>query len=706
MKKLFVFLSISLLAISLISCDHAIESNNSSSIRVTFSDTSSRAVTTNSITSADVYRIEMSVTGQPTQSKTKPDTFEFIFEGLEIGSTVEINATGYDDQDNRIYIGAATYTLAAGVNLVPLKMNKISAKTGNLTITIQGGNNTFDSAKALSDGRELGTFESPNKIKITDLPVGEITITVEAILGNDTYSGTGDVNINEGDNDTTITVTQDIPIVYSLEVTAAGKSFDSVNNSTGDITVNSDSVAVIAKLLKNGTETHAQYTFTVTSVPIMNIDGKYTMSGLVSNIVTNLEIKATDATDPSGNAQFKLSVNYIPPKLSGTVTYTPDSPTNLTVGDSVTFSYTGDNTLTDSSQVTVSLTFADNTDMSGINATGATVGDKTIAKNSSITVTFNKAGIYKITDAHAELTGYNNSDSKEFEFNIAETLSNLSGKTVTEDTTVILSSEETLSNSITINGGTLTLKAKNGTATIKRDTNLTSASMFVVNRSGTLKIENNVTLDGQGQSNTASKSMVEVFGGTFELSGKITNGYAQGRGGGITIEENSTLTLKNGAEISDCKQEGSSARGGAIAVYESYSSITIEAGAKITNNEASDGAAIYGPGANTLTLSGGEISDNKATARGNDPYAIIKWGGTFDMISGTISGGNCSALVHIEKGDNSSGKFMYKNGTISPPTGARNIAAVSTDGGAKYTSADFNGTSKTINWNTNTASAN
>jgi len=113
-----------------------------------------------------------------------------------------------------------------------------------------------------------------------------------------------------------------------------------------------------------------------------------------------------------------------------------------------------------------------------------------------------------------------------------------------------------------------------------------------------------------------------MSGGTFNfVSGKISNGYVDGWGGGVY---NLGVFTMSGGEIS-----GNAAWTGG-GVYNS--GVFTMSGGRISNNAAGDGAGVYNLG--SFTMLSGEIVDNVGGGVCTD-------GGTFEWLDGVIANNTC-----------------------------------------------------------------
>ena len=213
--------------------------------------------------------------------------------------------------------------------------------------------------------------------------------------------------------------------------------------------------------------------------------------------------------------------------------------------------------------------------------------------------------------------------------NFTELQNNIS---TSDDLTIIVTDNFSISNTLTIDSGkNITLRADGTHRTLSRDNSFTG-NLFRVNFSGNLTITgygtSNLTLDGTGQ---ASNSLVKVNGGNFTLmdGGILTNNTVPGiNGGGVYVDNSGTFTMSGG---------------------------------EISKNKASNGGGVYGTGGSTFTMERGTISDNEAYyGYGGGVYV---GNGEFTMSGGTISGNTATSGGGVYVNDD--GEFEMSSGTIS-----------------------------------------
>ena len=167
-----------------------------------------------------------------------------------------------------------------------------------------------------------------------------------------------------------------------------------------------------------------------------------------------------------------------------------------------------------------------------------------------------------------------------------------------------------------------------------------------------------------GDKNTATSNgggvCIDSTSGTFKMTGgKISGNTANASGGGVSTNSG-TFNMIDG-EISGNKTEGTSNGGGGVYVG-SNGKFTLSGNGKISGNTAPNGGGVYAAsnGTNYFTMSGGEISGNKANTNGGGVFVIT---GKFTISGGTIYGTNESnaSLRNTASSSSSSGAAVYVN---------------------------------------------
>ena len=230
-----------------------------------------------------------------------------------------------------------------------------------------------------------------------------------------------------------------------------------------------------------------------------------------------------------------------------------------------------------------------------------------------------------------------------------------------DDLTIIVTGNFSITDELTINSGNITLTTNDAEHTLSRDNSFTG-NLFSVESGGNLTIKgcgtSNLTLDGTGQ---ASNSLVKVNGGNFTLmdGGILTNNTVPGiNGGGVFVDNSGTFTMSGG---------------------------------EISKNKANNGGGVYGTGGSTFTMERGTISDNEAYYGYGG--GVFVGNGEFTMSGGTISGNTANLGGGV---DMYSGTFTMSGGTISDNEAYH--------GGGVYVSSSTTFTMKTGEISGNTAS--
>jgi hypothetical protein len=205
-------------------------------------------------------------------------------------------------------------------------------------------------------------------------------------------------------------------------------------------------------------------------------------------------------------------------------------------------------------------------------------------------------------------------------------------------------------------------------------------ALFTVESGVTLKLGNNITL--QGRSNNMFALVTVGSGGALEMksgskiSGNSATAYSGG-GGGVHVN-GGTFTM-SGGEISGNSASGYSYRGGGVCV--ASGTFTMSDG-EISNNTSLYGDGVYVDDNGTFTMSGGKVSGNSATGSGEGVYVNR---GTFTMSGGVISD-NSNSGVSV-----SGGMFAMSGGVISDNSNSG--VRVSSDGTFTMSDGEISGNS-------------
>ena len=176
---------------------------------------------------------------------------------------------------------------------------------------------------------------------------------------------------------------------------------------------------------------------------------------------------------------------------------------------------------------------------------------------------------------------------------------------------------------------------------------------------------------------------------SFEMNGgKITENTALDYGGGIlTFPQQSqkiTITINNG-EISGNKVTKGS--GGAVAAFFGETELNINGGTLTKNNAKNYGGGVFLFQATNVTISGGTISENKASAGGGvclyTDSAVTQTGGSIENNVANVGGGVCGGIY--------SGIYTMTGGAIKDNNNSlTKEARLSTVGDGVFVGTAFN----------------
>lgn len=214
-----------------------------------------------------------------------------------------------------------------------------------------------------------------------------------------------------------------------------------------------------------------------------------------------------------------------------------------------------------------------------------------------------------------------------------------------------------------MNGGTITeCSATNSGGGVW----MNGGSSFTM--SGTSKIEKckATNYEGGGVYVTGANSNFKMMG-TASISSCLAGMDGGGVSYGCGASEENNFTMQGNASISNCSATGN---GGGVYLYGNL----VMNGGNISGNEASSGAGVYvRHDSSSFTMTGGTISDNKATVSGGGVYL---WDPTssFTMTNGTISNNyvnnvNNGASIQINDGT----VYLPNTNTITGDSFTENI---------------------------------
>jgi uncharacterized repeat protein (TIGR02543 family) len=255
-----------------------------------------------------------------------------------------------------------------------------------------------------------------------------------------------------------------------------------------------------------------------------------------------------------------------------------------------------------------------------------------------------------------------------------------------DDYTIVLQDADVAPTTLSYGGKKVDITLEGGAA--EQTLSLSSkGSLFTLGSGVTLKLGNNITLEGRSDNNA---SLVKVNGGAelemndgSKISGnRYSGGGAYTDGGGVYVS-GGTFTMKGG-EISGNNSDN---RGGGMFIS---SGTVIMSGGKISGNTAISGT---GGGVRidggTFTMTGGEISGNNSGSNGG---GVSVFNSSFTMTGGTISSNTAVKSGGGVFVDNNSSTFTKSGGVIygSDAETALQNTATSSDGSghAVYSTAD------------------
>lgn len=265
-----------------------------------------------------------------------------------------------------------------------------------------------------------------------------------------------------------------------------------------------------------------------------------------------------------------------------------------------------------------------------------------------------------------------------------DALAQIDGET---DGTLEILKDVTMSRTITVSAGNLTIKAMEGTNPVMKLTPVLTGEAFLV-KGGTLTLEG-ITLDGgaiwwgtthqvlqRGTNNRGrevNKPLITMNGGTVNLEeGTVfQNNVVPWTSAGVVMSSG-TLNM-NGAQMNDCY---GGSHGGVI--YSSGSNCKINiANSKFLRNQArSSTGAICGDLGTSLSISNTEIANNYTVGRAGAVFinGTLNISGNTD-IHDNYAGGNGGGVLHL------TGTFTMDGGSIRNNTAGGNGGGIASLGG-------------------------
>jgi hypothetical protein len=201
--------------------------------------------------------------------------------------------------------------------------------------------------------------------------------------------------------------------------------------------------------------------------------------------------------------------------------------------------------------------------------------------------------------------------------------------------------------------------------------------------SGTFSMNSGTAITG----NTAKAGGggVYIAGGTFSMtSGTISgNTVTAGNGGGLFLGKNAVVTLSGGT-ISDCKATITGGMGGGLYVESTATTIN---GTQIMTCQADMGGGLAINSGAKVTFSAGTIGGASSLSDGNT--ATSKGGGVYIYGTGSLTGLTASSLITYNKAVNGSsgdggGVYLDGVGTMSFDAGKVNNNTAGANGGGMY----------------------
>ncbi|NMN02581.1 beta strand repeat-containing protein [Bifidobacterium panos] len=254
------------------------------------------------------------------------------------------------------------------------------------------------------------------------------------------------------------------------------------------------------------------------------------------------------------------------------------------------------------------------------------------------------------------------------------------------DTVTMLVDAYAVPSTVTVPAGksVVLLPKEGGTKLSLASTFTAGTSMLSVASGATLQLNNagaedRLTLDGSATTNNKginSSGTLNVGSTTIQ---NFTYSAAANQGGAAILCSGATK-LMNGATITDNTVSSDTGWGGAggIGVNGNNASLLIEDGAKVTRNAGYDGGGISVANGASVTMSGGEISDNYARNPAGGVY-LYSTGGSFTMTGGTITGnysknyGGGAIFAHTNSTVKLSGGTITGNSSAAGMRGAVEI---------------------------------
>ena len=226
----------------------------------------------------------------------------------------------------------------------------------------------------------------------------------------------------------------------------------------------------------------------------------------------------------------------------------------------------------------------------------------------------------------------------------------------------------TLTNPVTVTGA-LTLE----NITFKKNTSTPPENLISVASGGSLTLNDKAVLDGASVATTANGGGITVAaGGKLTLNtGSVIKNCKGHLGGAVFLSADSVLTM-TGGEISGNE---ATAHGGGVF---NAGSINMSGGSIKGNKSTVHGAGIYNDAAGTVTATGGSITENAATGGGGGIYNYNVLSMENTVISGNTAKGD-GAGIHNRK------TVTIKNSEIKGNIASNNAGGVFNNTGCSFT---------------------
>jgi uncharacterized repeat protein (TIGR02543 family) len=212
--------------------------------------------------------------------------------------------------------------------------------------------------------------------------------------------------------------------------------------------------------------------------------------------------------------------------------------------------------------------------------------------------------------------------------------------------TLEVESNINLASAIAISGKTLTIKSKSGTHTLK-----TASTRHFILTGGELTLAN-LTLDG-GSNGTNISGGIMADGAKVSLQNVKVQNCAYTSGGGISVNNSSTLSLNGNTEVTNNTAIASDSGG----IYAKNSAVTLNDNSKVTNNSAGSNYGGICSEDSTLTLNdNSQVSNNVVHGY---------WGGGIGVVGNSTFAANGSSAIINNKAVAGGAGIEIGNGSVA-----------------------------------------